>query len=290
MQETSVDNISAEQAEPQGYAALGDRVKGILEAAEQAAEEIREEARKLAADLERDARAEAERLKLELTADARGLRDEAEGFARDMRLSVEAYAKQHRRQAEEEARTVVAEAEKESTSMREAAEQMVRQVEGEVQRRQEELRGEVRMLEHRKREALERLREIATAVQDVLPAEDSIARPPAAGPALTGREQARAGFDVLHVAQGRRGRRASCLRDGARAGVVGRQREVERAEAVGHLSQVARACEHVRRRVAALQPQLTRGRGHQLQQAGRPRSRMGVRVHARSLVVGSHQQ
>jgi len=112
----------------------------------------------------------------QLTADARGLREEAEGFARDMRLSVEAYAKQHRRQAEEEARSVIAEAEKESTSMREGAEQMVRQVEGDVRRRQEELRGEVRMLEHRKREALERLREIAAAVQDMLPAEDSIAR------------------------------------------------------------------------------------------------------------------
>ena len=71
---------------------------------------------------------------------------------------------------------MIAEAEKESTSMREGAEQMVRQVEGDVRRRQEELRGEVRMLEHRKREALERLREIAAAVQDVLPAEDSIAR------------------------------------------------------------------------------------------------------------------
>ena len=93
-----------------------------------------------------------------------------------MRLAVEAYAKQHRRQAEEEARTVVAEAEKESASMRQAAEQTVRQVEADVQRRQEELRGEVRMLEHRKREALERLREIAAAVQDVLPAEESLAR------------------------------------------------------------------------------------------------------------------
>ena len=93
-----------------------------------------------------------------------------------MRLAVEAYAKQHRRQAEEEARTVVAEAEKESTSMREAAEQSVRQVEADLRRRQEELRGEVRMLDHRKREALERLREIAAAVQDLLPAEESLAR------------------------------------------------------------------------------------------------------------------
>ena len=56
--------------------------------------------------------------------------------------------------------------------MREAGEQMMRQVEADVRRRQEELRSEVRMLEQRKRDALERLREIAAAVQDVLPAGD----------------------------------------------------------------------------------------------------------------------
>ena len=53
----------AEQAQPPGYAALGDRVTGILEAAERAAGEIRDDARKLAHDLEQQARAEAEQLK-----------------------------------------------------------------------------------------------------------------------------------------------------------------------------------------------------------------------------------
>jgi chaperonin cofactor prefoldin len=45
----------------------------------------------------------------------------------------------------------------------------VRQVETDVKHRQERLRGEVRMLEQRKRDAVERLREIAALVQDVLP-------------------------------------------------------------------------------------------------------------------------
>jgi hypothetical protein len=45
-----------------------------------------------------------------------------------------------------------------------------------MRRRQDELRGEVRMLEQRKLDALERLREIAAAVQDVLPSEDSLTR------------------------------------------------------------------------------------------------------------------
>jgi chaperonin cofactor prefoldin len=46
---------------------------------------------------------------------------------------------------------------------------MVRQVEGDVRQRQERLRAEVRMLEQRKRETIERLREVAALVQDVLP-------------------------------------------------------------------------------------------------------------------------
>src|SRR5215211_4186820 len=136
----------AEPAEPQGYGALGDRVTGILEAAEQAAGEIRAEARKLAADLQREARAESERLKEELTADARRLRQEADEYARDMRLAVEAYATQHRRQAEEEGRAIVAQAEKQSTTRREAAEQLTRKVEADVRRREDALRGEVRLL------------------------------------------------------------------------------------------------------------------------------------------------
>ena len=76
------------------------------------------------------------------------------------------------------------------------------------------------MLEHRKRDALERLREIAAAVQDVLPSEESLrARPPAASRPrqLAAGEQARAGLDVLHVAQRRRGRRAARPLDGGRA-------------------------------------------------------------------------
>jgi len=170
------DDLAGGRAEPQGYGALGDRVSGILEAAEQAAADIRDDARTLAGDLEREARAEAERLKRDLTSEARSLREEAEGYARDMRLAVEAYATQHRRQAEQEARTIVADAEKESTTMRETAKQMVGQLEADAGRRQEELRGEVRVLEHRKRDALERLREIAAAVQDVLPSDEALQR------------------------------------------------------------------------------------------------------------------
>src|SRR5438067_13393864 len=89
-----------------------------------------------------------------------------------MRLAVEAYATQHRRQAEEEARKLVGDAERQANSMREAAEEMVRQVEGDVRRRQEQLRAEVRMLEQRKRDSTERLREVAALVQDVLPSRE----------------------------------------------------------------------------------------------------------------------
>jgi chaperonin cofactor prefoldin len=60
--------------------------------------------------------------------------------------------------------------------MREASAQMVRQVETEVRDRQEALRAEVRKLEHRKRDALERLHELAAALQDLLPGGESLAR------------------------------------------------------------------------------------------------------------------
>ena len=47
------------------------------------------------------------------------------------------------------------------------------QAEADARRRQDELRGEVRMLESRKRDAIERLREIAATLQGVLPREES---------------------------------------------------------------------------------------------------------------------
>jgi vacuolar-type H+-ATPase subunit E/Vma4 len=50
------EDIASEFEETHGYRALGARVTGILEAAEQAAEEIRAEARKQASELERQAR------------------------------------------------------------------------------------------------------------------------------------------------------------------------------------------------------------------------------------------
>ena len=155
--------------ESRRFGAVGEHVAGILEAAEQAAERIRQEARREAAELERLAVVEADRLKDELTREAREIRGEAEEYARDMRLAVESYATQHRRQAEQEARELIAEAERQSAGSREAAEQMVRQVEADVRNRQDKLRAEVRMLEGRKRDAIERLREIAALVQDVIP-------------------------------------------------------------------------------------------------------------------------
>ena len=53
-----------------------------------------------------------------------------------------------------------------------AAEQMVRQVEADARNRQERLRAEVRTLEQRKRDAVERLREVAALIQVVLPTTD----------------------------------------------------------------------------------------------------------------------
>lgn len=164
-----VEDIPSRSEEPRSYGALGARVTGILEAAERAAEEIKAEARTQAAQLERQAHGDAENLKQTLTEETRRAREEADEFARDMRLAVEAYASQHRRQAEEEGRTIVADAERQAAEMRAAAENAIQQAEAEVRRRNDALRAEVRMLEQRKHDAVERLREVAALVDDVLP-------------------------------------------------------------------------------------------------------------------------
>jgi hypothetical protein len=73
-------------------------------------------------------------------------------------------------------------------------------------------------------------------------------------------------LDVLHVTQRLERRCGSGALDGARAGVVGRERKLDVAEAIEHLSQVARAGEDVGARFVAGQAKLVRGRRHQLEQ------------------------
>ncbi len=120
---------------PSAYEDVGERVAGVLQAAEQAAAQIR---------------------------------GDAEAYASDTRHAVETYASEQRRAAEREARQMVTAAQDEARAIREAAEAMARQLDDESERRRTELRDELRILEERRNRALDELREIAAHLEDIL--------------------------------------------------------------------------------------------------------------------------
>ena len=128
------------------YEDLGERVAGVLAAAEQAA-----------AQMKVDAEGEAERL-----------RREAEEYANDVRAAVESYANQQRREAEAQARQTVEAADAEARAMREAAQAMASRLEEEARRGTLKLREDTRALEDRRQRALDDLREIAATLQDLV--------------------------------------------------------------------------------------------------------------------------
>ena len=126
--------------------AVGKRVAAILRAAEEAAEA------KIA----------------ELTNEAEESRREADEYARDLRMAVEAYAKKHRQDAEEGARRLTDEAEAWAKSVLESAQEGARRIDEEARRQQEKQRAETRRLEERRRRALKSVRELMTALEDLL--------------------------------------------------------------------------------------------------------------------------
>jgi cell division septum initiation protein DivIVA len=122
-----MSEFDAEQPEDtpaHGSAGVGARVTSILEAAEQAAEQIRSDALREAAETMKRAEADAEARIQELTREADRVRAEADDYARDIRQAVDSYGTQARREAEEEARALMQSAEDQSRSIRENAEAM----------------------------------------------------------------------------------------------------------------------------------------------------------------------
>lgn len=158
-------SVPVEPAPPESaYGGFGDRVAGVLRAAEAAAEEIRAEAEADAEAIRRAAQDEAE----EILRAARQTRAEAEEYASDTRLAVEAYANKHRRDAEEEGRRTLDSAQAEARAVREAAEGMAQRGDEEARSRRTELLEENRALEEARRRTLEELREIASHLDDVV--------------------------------------------------------------------------------------------------------------------------
>jgi hypothetical protein len=149
-------------------AGVGARVTSILEAAEQAAEQIRSDALREAAEIMKRAEADAEARIEELSRETERVRMEADVYARDIRQAVDSYGTQARRDAEEEARALMQSAEDHSRSIREAADASAEQIHADVHRRHETLQREAKALEERRQRVLESLRDLVAQLQDAL--------------------------------------------------------------------------------------------------------------------------
>jgi cell division septum initiation protein DivIVA len=161
-------NGSDEETPTNGSRDVGSRVTGILEAAEQAAEQIRSDALREAHDTLRRAEADAQVRIDELTREAERIRAEADDYARDIRQAVDSYGTQARREAEEQARQELTGAEQEARAVREAAQEMAEQIQAEARRRHETLHREAKALEERRQRVLDGLRDLAAQLQDAL--------------------------------------------------------------------------------------------------------------------------
>jgi hypothetical protein len=162
------DSRREDERPAKGSADVGARVAGILEAAEQAAEQIRADALRQAQETMRQAEGNAEVRIEELSSESERLRAEADDYARDIRQAVDSYATQTRREADEEARRLVSEAEEQARATREAAQAMSDQIQTDTSRRHETLQQETRALEERRQRVMEGLRDLAAQLQDAL--------------------------------------------------------------------------------------------------------------------------
>ncbi len=158
MSETADHELPAVQATPTGgYAEIGERVAGVLSAAEAAAEQIRADARVDAEDLLRAAKEDAEEVRRETMA-----------YDSDTRAQVGAYAIERRRDAEQQVQKQLADAEAQARATREAAEEMARQIEEDGRQRGHALREESRAVEERLKKALFGLRRMTVELEELV--------------------------------------------------------------------------------------------------------------------------
>jgi chromosome segregation ATPase len=145
------------------YADIGDRVAGVLVAAESAANQIRD-----------DARASAEEILSVAHDDAERLRREVSAYEADTRAAVDSYASDRRREAEQDVQTLLADGEAQARATRQAAEAMARQIEEAAKKRGAALREEWRSVEERLQKALAGMRRMSAELEDLLgaPADD----------------------------------------------------------------------------------------------------------------------
>ena len=159
-----------EQAPAAGraYAELGDRVAAVLQAAEEAAEQIRSEADAAAEQVTRQAEQESRSRLEQAKSEAQRVRVEADTEAKNTREAVESYATNHRREAEEKAARLLAEAEVQARASREAAEAMAQRIEESARTLEEEVRDQERMIRGRMQRYLAALRDVSGQIEEVL--------------------------------------------------------------------------------------------------------------------------
>jgi vacuolar-type H+-ATPase subunit H len=151
-----------------GYAEFGDRVAAVLQAAEQAAEQIRSDAKTDAEQMTRQAEQESKTLLDEARSEAQRVRVEADTDAKNTREAVESYATNHRREAEEKATKALADAESQARASREAAEAMAQRIEESARSLEEEVREQERMIRGRMQRYLAALRDVSGQIEEVL--------------------------------------------------------------------------------------------------------------------------
>lgn len=144
------------------YAEIGERVAGVLSAAEAAAEQIRA-----------DARLDAEEILRAAGEDAEQVRREAMAYDGDTRAAVDTYAAERRREAEQEVQKQLADAETQARATREAAEQMALKIEQDGRLRGQALREESRAVEERLKKALVGLRRMTVQLEELVGAPEA---------------------------------------------------------------------------------------------------------------------
>jgi hypothetical protein len=150
------------------YTQLGDRVAAVLQAAEEAAEQMRGEAQTAAEQMTREAKQESSSLLESAKSEAQRVRVEADREAKNTREAVESYATNHRRDAEEKAAKMLSEAEAQARASREAAEAMARQIEERAATLGEEVREQERMIRGRMQRYLAALRDVSGQIEEVI--------------------------------------------------------------------------------------------------------------------------
>lgn len=161
---------SQEQASAggRGYAELGDRVAAVLQAAEEAAQQIRSDANTAAEQVTRQAEQESKSMLEQAKSEAQRVRVEADTEAKNTREAVESYATNHRREAEVKAAKVLSEAEVQARASREAAEAMAQRIEESARTLEEEVRDQDRMIRGRMQRYLAALRDVSGQIEEVL--------------------------------------------------------------------------------------------------------------------------